>query len=86
MIMEWPVPRSFHNIQVFLGFANFYHHFIQKYSLIVAPLTDMLKGSENSRKKGVYSLTMEVKQAFQEIQEVFSKKPILQHYDPDWRI
>ena len=27
-IKEWPLPKSFRDIQVFLGFANFYHRFI----------------------------------------------------------
>ena len=30
-IVEWPVPKSVHDIQVFLGFANFYQRFIEGY-------------------------------------------------------
>ena len=30
-IQEWPEPKSYHNVQVFLGFANFYRHFIYNY-------------------------------------------------------
>ena len=41
-IQEWPVPRTFREVQVFLGFANFYRRFIANYSKIVAPLTSML--------------------------------------------
>ena len=36
-------PKSIRNIQVFLGFANFYHRFIQGFSKIAAPLTSMLR-------------------------------------------
>ena len=31
------------DIQVFIGFANFYWHFIQSFNRIAAPLTSMLK-------------------------------------------
>ena len=30
---------------MFLGFANFYHWFIHKYSTIAAPLNNMIKGT-----------------------------------------
>src|SRR5881394_6564 len=31
-IADWPAPASMHDIQVFLGFANFYRRFIEGYS------------------------------------------------------
>ena len=40
---KWLKPESVQNIQVFIGFANFYRHFIKGFSRIVAPLTAMLK-------------------------------------------
>ena len=39
-IEEWPEPESYKDIQVFLGFANFYRRFIFNYSHIVRPLVD----------------------------------------------
>ena len=85
-IMEWPLPQSFHDIQVFLGFTNFYWKFIQKYSVIVAPLTDLLKGSENSQKRGPFSLTPTARKAFHELQEAFSREPVIHHYNPECKI
>ena len=41
-IMEWPEPTSYREVQVFLGFANFYRRFIAKYSKIALPLMAML--------------------------------------------
>ena len=38
----WPEPQSVRDIQVFLGFANFYRRFIRNFSRIVAPLTSIL--------------------------------------------
>ena len=43
VVKDWPKPKSVRDIQVFLGFANFYQRFIQGFSRIAAPLTSMLK-------------------------------------------
>ena len=42
-VEQWPEPKLIRDIQVFLGFANFYWRFIQGFSCIVIPLTSMLK-------------------------------------------
>ena len=42
-VKQWLEPKSVRDIQVFLGFANFYRRFIQGFSRIAAPLTSMLK-------------------------------------------
>jgi hypothetical protein len=53
-IQNWPTPNSFKDIQIFLGFANFYRRFIQSYSRIVSPMMDLLKGAQNSRQTGPF--------------------------------
>ena len=49
VIKDWPEPKLVRNIQVFLGFANFYRQFIQSFSKIAALFTSILKttGSPN---------------------------------------
>jgi hypothetical protein len=42
-IVDWPVPKSVHDIQIFLEFANFYRCFIQVYSRVVLPITTLLR-------------------------------------------
>ena len=44
-ILDWPVPKSTHDILMFLGFANFYCWFIHKYSIIAASFNDIIKGT-----------------------------------------
>ena len=44
-VKAWPKPKSVRDIQVFIGFANFYWHFFQGFSKIAAPLISMLKTS-----------------------------------------
>ena len=48
-VRNWPEPKSVRDIQVFIGFANFYRRFIRGFSRIATPLTSMLKttGSSN---------------------------------------
>jgi len=42
-ITTWPTPRTLTELRSFLGFANFYRHFIANYSKIVQPLTSLTK-------------------------------------------
>ena len=41
-VKKWPEPKSVWDIQVFIGFANFYWHFIKGFSKIATALTAML--------------------------------------------
>ena len=44
-VKAWPEQKSVRDIQVFIGFANFYWRFIQSFSKITALLTSILKTS-----------------------------------------
>ena len=52
-IRGWPAPRTVTEIMQFLGLANFYRRFIKGFSRIAAPLTEMLKESQDQRKYGL---------------------------------
>ena len=45
---NWPKPTSIRDIQIFIGFANFYRRFIRGFSRIAALLTSLLKTTESS--------------------------------------
>ena len=47
--MNWLKPKSMRDIQVFLGFVNFYQHFIQGFSKIAKPFILMLKTNSTTR-------------------------------------
>ena len=96
-ILDWPVPKSAHDILMFLGFANFYRRFIHKYSTIAAPLNDMTKGTaaragRRKFKKGEFyndpnfDITERALRAFEELKSKFSDAPLLAHFDPNRRI
>ena len=128
VVKNWPEPKSVQNIQVFIGFANFYQNFIQGFSRIAALLTSMLKktrslnlalkvlgadevvgggGKANDRnlskskksnnaKSGIQTrietteefifLTPDTREAFNQLRQVFTEAPILQHFDPECHI
>ncbi len=48
IIKTWPKPQSVIDIQVFLGFANFYRRFIKNYNRIVVPFTLILQITDNN--------------------------------------
>jgi hypothetical protein len=45
-IHDWPTPRSARAVRGFLGLAGYYRKFVHNYSMVVAPLTALLKKDE----------------------------------------
>jgi len=45
-IRKWKAPRSVKEVQIFLGFSNFYRRFIKNFSKICKPITETLKGDK----------------------------------------
>jgi len=43
-IKSWKAPAWVKDIQIFIGFANFYRRFIKNFSVICTPITNLLKG------------------------------------------
>src|SRR5947209_7012407 len=73
-IQEWATPQSVKDVQVFMGFANFYRRFIRNFSGICKPITDLLRGDPRNF---VWSKAAET--AFQFLKACFTTQPILRH-------
>lgn len=85
-IRSWPEPRSIRDIQVFIGFANFYRRFIQRFSKKTAALTSLIINPSKKRvKKSLASaidfLTEEARRSFNLVKNAFTEAPILQHFN-----
>jgi len=79
-IIKWPVPKKLCHVRSFLGFGNFYRRFIQDYSHLARPLTQLTK-------KGTPFVWSDLCQtAFERLKQAFTTAPILIHFDFDKEI
>ena len=81
-ITKWPEPKSIKDIQVFLGFTNFYRRFITRYTKVTAPLTEYLRTSDGRPKQNKITLSAEAREAFELLKRSFEGAPLLAHFDP----
>jgi transposase InsO family protein len=79
-IIEWPTPTSFREIQVFLGFANFYRGFIVLYSKVCAPINELLVGMVKGKKSGPFAWTEAANAAFLMLKDCFSTAPMIVYF------
>ena len=42
-VLDWSAPTTVSEIQSFLGLAGYYRHFIEGFSKIAKPMTELLK-------------------------------------------
>jgi translation initiation factor IF-2 len=42
-ILDWPAPKTVKEVRSFIGFGNFYRHFVKGFSHLAHPLHDLLK-------------------------------------------
>ena len=80
-IVDWPVPTSFREIQVFLGFCNFYRGFIILYSKVCAPINELLVGMVKGKKTGPFVWTESANDAFLLLKDRFSTAPMIVHFE-----
>jgi len=73
-IQEWLEPRKVKDIQLFLGFTNFYKRFIFNYSDIVIPLT------RPTRKDTPWNFDDNCRKAFNTLKQAFTSASILTHW------
>ena len=81
IIKKWSKPKTYREVQIFLRFVNFYKRFIYCYFKITAPLTSLLKNSENEKKKDSLKWPNEAEQTFRQLRDIFISTPLFTHYD-----
>jgi len=70
-VAEWPTPSNKKEVQSFLGFTNFYRHFIQGFSDLARPMFDLTWKDSTWRWREAEKL------AFEAIQTCVISAPIL---------
>jgi len=65
-------------VQLFLGFYNFYQHFIKNYSRITQPFNRL------TRKDQLFHFNAIYMQAFNKLKKQLVLAPLLIHFNPEW--
>jgi len=74
-VLEWPTPASVLDIQIFLGFANFYRRFIRSFSRIAKPITTLLK------KDNKFIWGEQQQAAFDNLKQLFVSAPVIHTFE-----
>ena len=70
-ILKWPVPTKVKEVQLLLGLASCFHHFIKDFSKIVTPLHKL------TCKDAVWSWGSAEQNTFDELKWCFTEKPVV---------
>lgn len=70
-IQEWEAPKKVTELRSFLGLANYYRRFIQGYSHITTPLTNLLK------KEKPWEWDSKCQEAFDALKHAVMQEPVL---------
>lgn len=76
-VRDWPTPKEVSSLRGFLGLANYFRKFIQGYSSLVAPLTQ-LTGSTAEWQWGTQQ-----EEAFNGVKFALTNAPVLRFPDPN---
>src|SRR3954471_13318832 len=77
VVKQWPTPTNIKEMQSFLGLCNYYRRFIEGYSKIAAPLTDL------THKDVPFIWTSCTTEAFAELKKRMTEAPVLCIPDPE---
>ena len=69
-VANWPIPKTLKQLQLFIGFTNFYHQFIKGYSEIALPLHKLTK-------KISWNWTEEQQEAFEKLKAAIASNEVL---------
>ena len=79
-ITDWPALASVKDVQLFLGFTNFYCHFIDGYTWIVLLLNALIQKDVQAMP---FVLSPSATNVFTMLKHAFLSSPILHHFDPN---
>jgi hypothetical protein len=77
-VQTWPIPKNVHDVRSFLGLVNYFRKFIEHYSEIAVPLTNL------TRKAHAWDWTGRCQDAFEKLKQKLMEAPMLR--TPDERL
>lgn len=75
VVKEWPRPHNIKELRSFLGLANYFRKFIQGYSKLVAPLTNLTQDHTNWKDPNIWTPACE--DAFNAVKRCLTEAPVL---------
>ena len=78
-VAEWPEPKEKQEVWQFLGFCNFYRHFIQGFAKVTKPLTELTGKME-------WKWGMEERSAFEKLKKLMTSTPVLAIPNADYKL
>jgi RNase H-like domain found in reverse transcriptase/Reverse transcriptase (RNA-dependent DNA polymerase)/Aspartyl protease/SET domain len=75
-VRDWPRPSNVRDVRSFLGLANFYRRFVQSYSNLALPLTELTKTDAR------FAWSDQHQQAFDALKQALCSAPVLLIPDP----
>ena len=76
-VLNWVQPKNVTDIRSFLGLAGYYRRFIENFSKIAKPMTELLKQGS------VFEWSSECESAFQTLKKLLTTAPVLAQPDVD---
>ena len=75
-VTEWPVPKTRTQVKAFLGLTGYYRKFVQGYSRVALPLTEVTRNTPR------FEWGPEQQRAFDQLKQLLTSAPVLAHPDP----
>src|SRR5882757_2424756 len=76
-VQGWLKPKNLTELKGFIGFCNFYRHFLKNFSIISRPLHDL------NKKTTLWKWDTAQQDAFDRLKEMIAQEPCLAHVDMD---
>ena len=70
-VRDWPTPENWTDVQAFIGFVNFYCHFIQDFPTIARPLFDLTHSNKT------WNWGTKKQEAFKHLKTAVTTTPVL---------
>ena len=80
-IKKWPISKNITEVQSFLGFTEYYRHFIPKSAQVAQPLHKLTSGENAGKKKAAIQWNDRCQQAFDDLKRLCTTAPILAYVD-----
>ena len=74
-VLDWKQPQNVHEIRSFFGLAGYYHRFIENFSKIAKPMTELLKNGVK------FEWSPACEEAFQTLKDRLTTAPVLSQPD-----